>query len=166
MRYIKVGVITGTHGLKGEVAIKELTEFREQRFSIGSKLYLEIDHHYELLTIVAVRFHKDRLLVKFEGYDQISQVEKWRKSLLYVSEEEIEELAEDEIYYWQLRECKVFDENGYVGDVIELIETGASVILRVKGEQEEILVPYVKAFFPEVDILNRKLTLKRMEGLS
>ena len=166
MQYIKVGVICATHGLKGELSIKELTAFGEERFKKGAKLYIRTNREYVPLQVASMRRHKGRLLVSFAGYADINLVEGWKKALLYIKEEDVAPLSEDEAYYWQLKECKVYDEAGAVGEVKELIETGAQVVLRIRFEEEELRVPFVKVFFPKIDIPSRKLYLNRMEGLS
>lgn len=165
MNKIKIGVIVSTHGLKGEVCVKSLSDFDELRYQKGNTIYLDHDGMQPLI-IDSVRVHKDKLLLSFEGYHDINLVEKWRHGVLYIDKEKLQELDEDEIYYFELRDMRVYDENHeYLGDVKELIETGANLVLRVSDGENEFLLPYVKAFVKETNREEKKLIVQLVEGL-
>lgn len=166
MKDIKIGVITNTHGLKGEVKVKNLSDFLELRYRKGNVIHLHYGDESLPLRIQSVRDGKDLLIVKFEEFDDINQVEIWKGSCLYVEDSELQELEEDEAYYHELQDSKVYDmEAQYLGTVSEIIETGANVVLRVSGGERELLIPFVKAFVKQFDKLEKRMVVEVMEGL-
>lgn len=165
MKQIKIGVLVNTHGLKGEVKIKPLTDFPDIRFKIGNTIHM---HHHDqdiALRIQYVRQQKDLLLVCFEGYEDINAVEGWKGNSLYINEDQLHELEEDEVYFFELMDCEVYDTNDTkLGVVKEVIETGANAVLRVCGERE-YLIPYVKAFIKAYDKTEKTIHVELVEGL-
>lgn len=166
MKQINIGVLVNTHGLKGEVRVKPLTDFPEIRFSKGNTIYLQFKNTTLPLVIKTIRESKGLLLLTFDGYHDINQVEPWKGSYITIDIEDAHELAEDEAYFFELKECTVYDmEEQVLGDVIEVIETGANAVLRVKGKEKDILIPYVKAFVKEFNRSEKKIYVELMEGL-
>lgn len=165
MDEIQIGVICATHGLKGEVSVKSFSDSQEIRFKKGNTIYLKEDT-LTPLKIKTMRMHKDRVLLTFEGYEDINVVEKWKKSLLVIDKSTLHELAQDEVYYFQLREMKVYDEQGqFLGDIKELIETGANLVLRIDDGNISFLLPYVERFIKEVNVDDNKLVVSLLEGM-
>jgi 16S rRNA processing protein RimM len=165
MEYIKIGAIAGTHGLRGEVSVKSFTQFNDIRFAKGNIIFRETSSGMQELKIVSMRQKTDRILLQLAGYDHIEQVEAWKGSLLYIQKDQLHELDEDEVYYFELMHCQVVDMEGrLLGEVSDLIETGSSVVLRVSGNKE-ILIPYVKAFVKEADIAAKRIVVELLEGM-
>lgn len=165
MKQIKIGVLVNTHGLKGEVKVKPMTDFVDIRFQKGNTINIQYNDTIIPVTIKHVREQKDMLLITFEGYDDINQVEAMKGSVLSIDETNLHELEEDEAYYFELQDCEVYDTNqNYIGTVCEVIETGANAVLRVSGEKE-FLIPYVKAFVTEFHAKEKRIVVKMVEGL-
>ncbi|MEG0423485.1 MAG: ribosome maturation factor RimM [Erysipelotrichaceae bacterium] len=165
MDEIKIGVICGTHGLKGEVSVKSLSDFDEIRFKKGNVVYLK-ENQCTPLTIKTMRVHKDRVLLSFEGYDDINEVEKWKGLLLVIDKSNLHSLEGDDVYYFQLRNMQVFDENNEcLGEVKELIETGANLVLRIDDGTNSFLMPYVSVFVKETNVKENKLVVHLLEGM-
>ena len=81
MKFYNVGKIVNTHGIRGEVRVIPTTDFVDERFAKDAKLYLANQQGEPLeLTIESSRPHKGSILVKFDGYDNINDVEKLRRS--------------------------------------------------------------------------------------
>ena len=165
MKQIKIGALVNTHGLKGEVKVKPLTDFPDIRFAKGNTINVQYKETLIPVIIKNVRDQKGMLLICFEGYNDINQVEAWKGSALSVEEEQLHELEEDEAYFFELMNCEVLDEQKHLlGTVSEVIETGANAVLRVNGDRE-YLIPYVKAFVTDFDRENKKIRVKMVEGL-
>lgn len=165
MKYITVGYIANTHGLRGEVKIKPQSDFIEDRFAKGSCLLLQDQETYKELYVSKAYVQKGMVIAKFEGYDRIEEVEVWKGMRLVIAKDHLPELDEDEIYYHDLMGLQVFDDVGNaLGEVVEIVETGAHEIIRVKGEKE-ILIPYTKPFILDVYLRERKLIVKLLEGM-
>lgn len=166
MKQLLIGTIVNTHGLQGEVKIKPKTHFISERFKKGNLISLHYEGQYIPLEIIGNRMQKDMILLKFEGYTNINDVEKWKGSNLFVDANTLPKLLEDEIYYHELYDCEVYNLNQqFLGNVIEVIETGANAVLRIQKDTTSFLVPFVKAFVKDVDRNKKTITIECVEGL-
>lgn len=165
---LKVGKIVNTHSLKGEVKVISSTDFEEERFKKGSKLL--ITRGNQLIREVVVqsyRNHKNFLLVKFEGIDSVEEAEKLKNLQIKIDSDEVGELEENEFYFHEIIGCQVFDENDRnLGEIIDILTPGANDVWVIKGEEgKEILIPYIEDVVKQIDITNKKVNIKVMEGL-
>lgn len=166
MKKINVGVIVNTHGLKGEVKIKITSDFPDLRFAKRAHVYFDDGSETIELIVKATRFNKEMLLVVFEGYDDINKIEKYKGKTLYVYENQLQPLEEDEAYFFEMMNSVVYDmQENIIGSVVEVIETGANVVLRVRQDEEEKLIPFVKAFVKEFDKEKKIMHVELVEGL-
>lgn len=167
MKQLLIGTIVNTHGLQGELKVLPKTHFVKERFSKGRHVLLKCDDEEIELEIASARPQKDMWLIKFQNYEDINQVEKWKGNHLYVRASTLPALEEDEIYYYELYDCQVYDRDGqYLGTVIEVIETGANAVLRIKKDETTFLLPYVKAFVEEIDKEQKQLFVGELpEGI-
>lgn len=166
MKQIKIGVITNTHGLRGEVKVKCLSDFPQLRFQKGASVNAQLPQGIKTLEIEQVRTAKDLLIVKFCEYDNIAQVEGMKGTLLSIDETSVQELDDDEAYFFEMQDSEVYELDGrYLGKVTEVLETGANAILRVSDGTQEVLIPFVKAFVKEFDKKNKIMKVELMEGL-
>ena len=166
MKQIKIGVYVNTHGLKGEVKVKPLTQFPQLRFQKGKIIHMQTQKEQLDMKIKQVREQKDMLLITFEGYEDINAIEQWKGSVFTINESDVHELEEDEAYYFELQDCTVYDPQGtLLGTVSEIIETGANAVLRVKLEERELLVPYVKAFVKSFDKQAKTIVVELLDGM-
>lgn len=159
---IKIGKIVNTHALKGELKIKSYTDFFEERFKVGQKLFIEFDNQTIEVTVKKSRLHKDLVYCVFESYEHINLVEQFKGCLLYIDEEDIHTLEEDAYYFHELLGCKVY-EDVYIGDVVEVLDYPAQQIL-VIGEKR-LMVPFVHAFVKNVDIQAKRIDVCLIEGM-
>ena len=153
MKYINVGKLVNTHGLKGEVRI--LSDFRHKKnvFVKGMKLY--IGKKKEEFTINTYRFHKIYDMVTFEGYNNINDVEYLKGLNVYINEDDLK--LDDGIYSGKLIDFKVICDEKEIGIVTEIIDTPANEVIRV---DEKILIPYVDEFIEKIDLDNKKIYVK------
>lgn len=166
MKQIKIGVITNTHGLRGEVKVKCLSDFPQLRFQKGASVNAQLPQGIKTLEIEQVRTAKDLLIVKFCEYDNIAQVEGMKGTLLSIDETSVQELDDDEAYFFEMQDSEVYELDGrYLGKVTEVLETGANAILRVSDGTQEVLIPFVKAFVKEFDKKNKIMKVELLEGL-
>lgn len=166
--YYKVGKIVNTHGIKGEVRVISQTDFPEERYQVGETLYLFKEDAAPLkLKIATHRKHKNFELLSFEGYPNINDVEKFRDSLLKVSEEQQGDLAENEFYYREIIGLTVIDENQKeIGTISEILSTGANDVWVVKRKgQKDALIPYIESVVQEIDLQAKKVYVEIPEGL-
>lgn len=162
-----VGKIINTHGIRGEVKVLRISDF-EERFRIGEVIYLEKDRdEFIPLTIEGHRIHKGYDLLRFEGYNNLNDVEPFKGFHLKISEEQLTELEEDEYYYHEIIGCEVYTiEKQFIGTIKEILSPGANDVWVVKREKgKDVLIPYIEQVVKSVDIEQKKVIIETMEGL-
>ena len=160
---IKVATIINTHALKGECKLYLVTDDPKGRFSKGRVLYFEDGTP---ITVQSFRIQKGLGYCFFEGIDSIDKAEKLKTKDLFIKKEDLPSLEEDEFYYHQLMDCTVFNEKDEeLGKVVDILETGANLVLRVQNGTSSFLVPFVDAFIKIVDVENKEIEIVEMEGL-
>lgn len=164
---IEIGKIVNTHGLKGECKIYSSTDFDEERFAVGNQIHVKYNKEDLLLKIATFRKHKGMVLISFEGLQDINCIEKYKGSSIYVNEDELHDLEENEVYFYQLVGCLVKDEEGNeLGEITEILETAAHDIIRVKQEgRKDLLIPYVERFIVEEDVEKKVIIVSLIEGM-
>ncbi|MGV3465755.1 MAG: ribosome maturation factor RimM [Heyndrickxia sp.] len=167
--WFNVGKIVNTHGLNGEVRVISITDFKEERFKVGSILYLFVPNQSEPIQLVVKshRVHKNFDLLTFEGYTNINEVEKWKNGILKVSEEQLGKLEEGEFYFHEIVGCQVLTTNNeLVGVVKEILTPGANDVWVVKGEKgKEYLIPYIEPIVKQINVSEKRIIIEPMEGL-
>jgi 16S rRNA processing protein RimM len=167
--WFNVGKIVNTHGIRGEVRVISSTDFPEERYAKGNTLYVFSQNDSEPVEVVVSshRVHKNFDLLTFEGYPNVNDVEKFRGSVLKVSENQLGDLEEGEFYYHEIIGCMVHSEEGLlIGKVKEIISTGANDVWVVSRQGEkDVLIPYIEDVVKEIDTPNKKITIHIMEGL-
>lgn len=162
-----VGKIVNTHGLKGEVKVKRITDF-EERFHVGSTVYIKNkDNEAIPLIIASFRTHKNHDLLQFEEYDSIEAVEPLKGATLYIKTEQLTPLEPGEFYFHEIIGCKMYTLDGeYIGEIESILTPGANDVWVVKNESgKEILIPYIDDVVKEVNIEEKKVLIELMEGL-
>lgn len=166
--YLNVGKIVNTHGVMGEVRVISTTDFPEIRYQVGNTLYLFQDKKKPIkLTITSHRKHKNFDLLMFEGYININHAESLRGGELKVIEDDLEDLAENEYYYYEIVGLKVLDQEGAeLGVISEILDTGANDVWVVKRKgQRDALLPYIESVIKEIDLENGVVHADIPEGL-
>ncbi len=160
-----VARIGRAHGVLGEATIEVRTDQPEDRFYIGSVLATE-PTTFGPLTITSVRDHNGTLLLGFKGVNDRNQVEELRDVLL-LAEVDIEaDSTEDDFHVQQLLQCQVSTLDGLeIGLVTDVINLPGQDVLAVDYNGREVLIPFVKAIVPIVDVKNRKITVVPPAGL-
>ena len=163
---LQVGVITQTHGIRGEVKVFPTTD-DAARFKKLKKVNLDNGKERRELEIASVKFFKNLVILKFKGIDNINDVEKYKKAPLYVTREDAVPLGENEYFIADLIGLKVIsDEGEALGILDDVLQTGANDVYVVKCDNgEEILVPAIKDCVKNVDIEGKEITLHLLPGL-
>ncbi|MFC4617321.1 ribosome maturation factor RimM [Camelliibacillus cellulosilyticus] len=164
-----VGKIVNTHGIKGEVRVISRTDFPEERYQSGSVLYVGKNRDSEKmpLTVSGYRRHKQFDLLTFDGLASINEVEHLKGLNLYVSENQLHELADHEYYYHEIIGCQVFSEDGSeLGKIAEILAPGANDVWVVKRKgKKDLLIPYIEDVVKSVDTEAKKVVVHLMDGL-
>ncbi|WP_159886995.1 ribosome maturation factor RimM [Paenibacillus puerhi] len=164
-----VGKIVNTHGIRGELKVVSETDFPAERFAKNSKLvFVDPNSGAKLpVTVESAREHKLMFIIRFQGFGNINEVEKYKGWLLKVEEQYLSELDQDEYYYHEIIGCSVVTEEGEVlGEIKEILSPGANDVWVIKRPQgKELLIPYIDEVVLDVNVKDKKVTVRLMEGL-
>ncbi len=157
MTKLYIGKIVNTHGIKGELRIKDnlTTKQRDEIFKIGSNLIID-DKTYK---ITSYRTHKDYDMVTFDGFNNINDVLFLKGKRVYKSKDEIN-LNNEDILDSELVTYKVKTTDNLEGSILEVEETGNNYkILRLLIDNREVLIPYHKDFV-KIDSNKKEVIVK------
>jgi len=168
-KYLNVGKIVNTHGVRGEVRVISRTDFPEKRYKKGNKLYLFKEKETTPIELIVTshRVHKNFDLLTFEGYESLNSVEPLKNGILKITEDQLHKLDKNEFYYHEIIGCVVETIDGEeIGKIKEILSPGANDVWVVqrKGEKDA-LIPYIEQIVKEIDVENKKVKIELMEGL-
>ncbi len=163
---LQVGVISSTHGVRGEVKVFPTTD-DVKRFKKLKKVILDTGKEQLPLEIEGVKFFKQFVILKFRGIDNINDIEKYKGKSLLVDREHAVKLKKDEYFIADMIGMDVFTEEGELfGTLKDVMETGANDVYIIDmTDGKEVLVPAIKQCILDVDIENRKMVIHLLEGL-
>ena len=163
---LQVGIITSTHGVRGEVKVYPTTD-DPRRFRRLKEVVLDTGKEKMNLEIEGVKFFKQFVILKFKGLDNINDIEKYRQKSLYVTRKNAVRLQRDEYFIADLIGLKVQDEDGKeLGTVKDVIETGANDVYEVvMADGKSLLLPAIKQCILNVDVENGTMQVYVLEGL-
>lgn len=165
-KQLQVGVISSTHGVRGEVKVFPTTD-DVKRFKDLKHIYLDTGKEQMSLEIEGVKFFKQFAILKFKGIDNINDIEKYKGRPLFIDREDAVELEEDEYYIADMIGISVFTEDGEeFGTLKDVMETGANDVYIIDSKDHgEVLLPAIKDCVLDVNIEEGKMTVHIMEGL-
>lgn len=163
---LQVGVITQTHGIRGEVKVFPTTD-DVKRFKKCKELILDTGREQIRLEVQSVKFFKQFVILKFKGYDNINKIEKYLKMGLYVTRENAIPLKKDEYFIADLIGLAVVDEeNQEIGILKEVLQTGANDVYVIRMDDgKEVLIPAIAQCVQKVDLQEKKMYIHKMKGL-
>lgn len=163
---LKVGVITTTHGLQGEVKVFPTTD-DINRFKELKQIFLDTENGIIELEIERVKFFKNLVILKFKNYNTINDIEKYKGKSLLVTRENAVPLNKDEYFIADIIDSKVVDDKQeQLGILIDVLSTGANDVYVVKTESgKEILLPAIKDCILKVDVKEKMITVHVLDGL-
>ncbi len=163
---LQVGVITQTHGIRGEVKVFPTTD-DAARFKRLKEVILDTGRERQILKIESVKFFKQFVILKFQGYDSINDIEKYKRSRLLVPREQAVKLKKDEYFVADMIGLKVMtDEDEEFGELRDVLATGANdVYVVVRTDGTEVLLPAIKECILAVDMEQRMMRVHIMDGL-
>jgi 16S rRNA processing protein RimM len=158
-----VGRIGRAHGIRGEVVVSVSTDDPDERFAPGS--VLDTDHGP--LTVQACRWHSGQLLVRFGGVDDRNKAEELRGRWLGVDGDTLPRLDDpDEFRDHELEGLDVLTTDGRsIGEVTAISHLGQDLLEVRTTDGRSLLVPFVKAIVPEVDLTTRRILIDPPPGL-
>jgi len=164
--YLEIGQIVGTHGLKGVIKVKPLTD-DITRFNKLKTVYINMKEELTEFPIEKVQYNKNMVLLKLQGIDTTQKAEEYRNFYIKIDRKDSVKLPENSYFIIDLIGCDVYDEeNNLLGKLEDIYPTGSNDVYAVKNDLgKQLLLPAIKDVIKQVDIANKKIIVKLMEGL-
>ncbi len=160
---VSVGVITGAHGIRGEV---KLTSFTAQPETIAAYGPLQTQTGGKI-EIVKLRPRTDGFIATLKGVADRDRAEALKGTELFVARELLPELSGDEVYLGDLIGLGVWLKDGrHLGEVVNVADYGAGPLLDIKllDRNETVLIPFAKSFITETDLAKEKIVADLPDG--
>ena len=164
--YLELGQIVNSYGIKGFLKVVPYTD-DNTRFNDLETIYIEKNNKLQEYVIEEVKYSKNLVLLKLKGIDTIEQAEKFKNCYLKINRKDAIELEEDTYFLVDLIGIEVFTEGGEkLGNIVDIFPTGSNDVYVVKNEEgKQVLLPAIKDVIISVDIENKKMVVRPMEGL-
>ena len=163
---LQVGVITQPHGVRGEVKVFPTTD-DPVRFKKLKKVILDTGKEKLDLEVEHVKFFKQFVIVKFKEFDNINDIERYKRCPMLVTRVNAVPLEEDEYFVADMIGMKVITEDGTeFGTLSDVMETGANDVYVIDSKEHgEVLMPAIKECVLNVDMESGIITVHLMNGL-
>lgn len=164
--YFEIGQIVNTFGIKGFVKVKPFTDDLE-RFEELESIYIVKNKELKEFNIEQIKYHKNLVLIKFKGIDDINMAEKYKNCYIKIKRENARKLPQNTYFIADLIGIKVYDENGnFLGRVDDIYNNKIHDIYVIKDDLgKQILLPSIKEVIKQVDIDNDKIVVHLIDGL-
>lgn len=162
MKYIYIGKIVNTHGIKGELRLLSDFKYKDKVFKKDFIIYIGKEKIKE--KIISYRPHKQFDMICLDGYNNINEVLKYKGSLVYINKENLV-LEKNKYFNEDIIGLDVVVDDKIIGQVIGIEKNLVQELLRIKKENKQYLIPYVDYFVKEIDINNNKIYINNIEGL-
>ncbi len=166
---LRVGVISNTHGIRGEVKVYPTTEDLN-RFDYLKQVFLDNGKELRELEVEGVKYFKGMAILKFKGIDSINDVERWKQFDLLVTRENAIPLEEGEFYIYDIIGLQVYsdeDTDEPLGTLTEVLQTGANdvYVVKRKKDNKEILIPSIKDCKIDISLEEKRVIVHLLPGL-
>ena len=163
---INIGLILGPFGVKGELKVMPLTDDPGRISEIQDILIGKENEESQLYGVVKIRVHKNLVILKLKGINSREDAIFLKNSYLRIMRDQLKDLGEDQYYISDLQGMDVYLEDGTkLGNLTEVIKTGANDIYSVKGATKIYLIPAIKEVIKQVDMGNKKIVIQPIDGL-
>jgi len=162
--FLVIGVVGKAHGIGGEVRVIPETD-QPERFTWLQVVYVG-EEEPQPVVVESARVHQNTVLLKLTGYDDRDAAETLRGEWLQVPEAEAIPLEEGEYYLYQIKGLSVVTEEGEaLGELVDIIETGANNVFVIQGEQGQLLLPDIDEVILNIDFEIGRITVHLLPGL-
>jgi 16S rRNA processing protein RimM len=165
-----VGRLTKAHGLKGAIKVELYTDDPARRFTPGAKFSLQVPEtspwHGKNLELIELKWYNLQPVAFFKDVPDRTAAEALIKAILWIDQDDTELTNEDDAWFdHQLVGLRVLRDGVEVGLVARVDHMPAQDLLAIATNDGEVLVPFVKAIVPSVDIKAGTLTVDPPLGL-
>ena len=161
--FLAVGRVSRPHGLRGELLLSSLTDFPEHLATLETVYLGEAAAPHNL---VRVRNQRGQLIIQLADCRTRESAEAFRGQVVQIKAEAAAPLPPGLYYHHQLIGLAVYTEAGeHLGELVEVLETGANDVYVVRGEQGELLLPVIPTVILATDVETRRMTVHLLDGL-
>lgn len=161
---VRIGRIVASRGIRGEVKVILLTDFPERFKDLKTVYLIDNQGREAIIKIESSRYHKDFVIIKFEGVESISQAEVFRGSFLAVRQSEAVKLPGGSYYIFEIVGLDVYTEEGeYLGKVQAIWRTGSNDVYVIKDREQELLFPALRETILRIDLAEKKMIVHRLD---
>jgi len=151
MKYIKIGKIVNTHGIKGEIRI--INSFKEKELIYKKDMIMYIGNNKEKVIVNTYRHHKDYEMITLNGFNDINEVLRFKGEFIYIDRDDLK-LKDNEYILTDLINLEVYDNDTYLGKVDDIINN--NTLLYVIGKKN-FYIPINSPYLKKVDIKNKRI---------
>ena len=162
MKYVLIGKLVNTHGIKGEVRILSDFKYKDRVFKPGMKIYIGKNKICEVIN--SYRHHKIFDMIMMEGYNDINEVLKYKGDYVYVNKEDIK-LNDGEYLDEDIIGLNVYVNDKLLGVVRKIENHNGNNILVVINNEKKYLIPYNFDIILSIDLNERKIMVRDIAGL-
>lgn len=165
-KYFEVGQIVNTFGIKGLLKVKAFTDELE-RFEELKTVYICKKDEMKLVEIESVQYHKDMVLLKIKGIDDMNDAEKYKGLFLKIDRKDAKKLPEGTYFIADLIGLNVYtDDKKYLGKVDDIFQTGSNDVYVIKNDMgKQVLLPGIPEVIQKIDLDNEKIIVHLLKGL-
>ena len=163
---LRVGVISSTHGVRGEVKVYPTTD-DVNRFKKLKTVILDTGREQMTLSIESVKFFKNMVILKFKEFNNINEIEKYKGKDLLIRRDQAVKLVPNENFITDLIGLKVVtDEGKEFGTLTDVLQTGANDVYVIESlEGKEYLFPAISQCILDVNLESQMVTVHILDGL-
>ena len=163
---LEIGQIFNSYGIKGFLKVVPYTD-DITRYSNLKEIYIEKNKKLEKMEIEEVKYHKNLVLLKLKGIDDINETLKYKNCYIKIDRKDAVDLPENSYFIVDLIDIEVYtEEDKYLGKIIDIFPTGSNDVYVVKDELgKQILLPAIREVIKKVDIENKKMIVHLLEGM-
>lgn len=162
MKYVLIGKIVNTHGLKGEVRILSSFKYKDKVFKEGMNIYIGKDKTCESIT--SYRYHKIFDMITMDGYNDIDQVLKYKGEYVFVNKDDIK-LDDGQYLDEDIVGLSVYVDGNLLGRVKRIDKHSVNEILVIENNEKNYLVPYNFDIIEAIDLEKKEMIVKNIVGL-
>ena len=163
--YFEIGHIDNTHGLRGEMKVRNYSN-NPKRYEELKNILVKVKDEYVEYQIEKVRYQKDIVLLKLVGIDTIEQAEKLKGLSIYIKRADAPKLNEDEYYIADLIGSEIYENDTLIGVLEDIFTAGAADVYVIKRKgKDDLLLPALKSVILKTDVENKKIIVAVPEGL-
>ena len=160
---LAVGTVVRPHGLRGELLLNSLTDFPEHLASVDTVYLGEPPTPHRL---ARVRTQRGKFIIQLADCTDRDLAEQYRGQVVQIEAEAAAPLPPGMFYQHQVIGLEAYTDDGErLGELVEVLETGANDVYVIRGEQGELLLPVIPSVILNTDLAARRLTVRLLDGL-